>query len=141
MSVTKLNNEIVDDVSRHLGVQLSMDDAQTLRRAALTLQRWSELRCGIEATDNKLATISIEQDDNTGQWFRYWRGHLAGKYTTLKQREPNRYTGAEKRIRATLKPHGLYFYVQSDPRGAPLYVSDKPIDDSNYSSALAITTR
>jgi hypothetical protein len=43
-----------------------------------------------------------------------------------------------KRLDATLKPYGLHWYHQSDPRGAALYVSKSPITQADYTSALCI---
>jgi hypothetical protein len=40
---------------------------------------------------------------------------------------------SEKRIAEACKEAGLHFYLQTDPRGCVLYVSDKPMTDSGYS--------
>jgi hypothetical protein len=85
-----------------------------------SLQRWAELECG----DGRGC---IERDEFSGipQW--RWAtdtGKLCGRPI------PDREKGALRRVKAT----GLYFYHQTDPRGAALYVSNVPLNDQNYST-------
>ena len=53
---------------------------------------------------------------------RYRQSFVAGQFPTAK--------GALRRVKAT----GLYFYHQTDPRGAALYVANVPLNNQNYSS-------
>lgn len=102
------------------GINADFDVAHTLRRAELTLHRWAELECG----DGRGC---IERDEFSGipQW--RWAtdtGKLCGRPI------PDREKGALRRVKAT----GLYFYHQTDPRGAALYVANVPLNNQNYSS-------
>ena len=45
---------------------------------------------------------------------------------------------AENRIIERVKALGLHAYLQTDPRGATLYVDSKPIPDDNYTQAICI---
>ena len=59
------------------------------------------------------------------------------KYT-----EDNAYTVATEKIyqkiKEVLSDSKLYFYHQSDPRGASLYISAETITSTNYNNGLAI---
>lgn len=111
-------------------VDLSFDDANTLRKAQKTLHRWAELECG--TTDGH-----IEQDEKTGQWrfynarARYLDPNDPRAWSRIQDRE----TDALKRIAAVCQANGLHFYHQTDPRGCALYVAREPLTDQNYSSA------
>ena len=122
---------IADAIARRTGVTLdSVDDALTLRRAALTLHRWYEGECG---GGNAYASWAIERDDTTGAPYRVTYPHNGKAYRT---RIPDREQGALRRIAAVCARYGLAYYVQTDPRGATLYVA-RPEDgmtDRNYSS-------
>lgn len=51
------------EVHKHLNsLGFSYEQARTLRRISMTLQRWFELECGTEGHNN--STHSIERDDN-----------------------------------------------------------------------------
>jgi hypothetical protein len=41
-------------------------------------------------------------------------------------------------LKDLLAPDGLYFYHQSDPRGASLYIAEMELSQANYTNALAI---
>lgn len=114
------------DHLRKIGV--SYDDAVALRRIAMTLHRWHELECG---DGNNYGSWAIERDDaGDGPPFmvhhHYTHGR-GGDYTT-RTKIPDREAGALKRLGNILKHYpGLSFYIQGDPRGAPLYIL-KPRD-------------
>ena len=115
-------------------------DARALRRISLTLRRWYELECGD-------GHGHIERDEHTGKP-RYHRDHHSDEdphdpraWSYIADRE----TGAKVRLRTIMAryPH-LSPYVQTDPRGASLYlltdrqrVAGQPIDN-HYSNGLAI---
>jgi hypothetical protein len=104
------------DTLRNLG--FSNEEADKLRRISLTLQRWYERECGTDGG-------SIERGDDGKA---YWRSERTGKLTRTADRE----TGAIKRLRNIVHARNirqpraedplLSFYVQSDPRGAALYI-------------------
>ena len=110
--------------------------ANVLRRAERTLHRWHELECGTDAGHIEEA---VGPDGNTYHLFR-----PAGRMTSAGWVQPqarpmrNVYGPAIKRVELICKEHGLHHYVQTDPRGCALYVSDKPMTSENYNSGVAI---
>ena len=114
------------------GFRLSFDDAQTLRRAELTLHRWSEGECG------DVAGNLIERDDETGkpyissEWGARW-----GLRARTRRPIPDRERGALRRVADVCERLGLHFYHQGDPRGCSLYVDNEPIPNNNYTRAIA----
>ena len=85
------------------------DEANTLRRAEMTLHRWSEEECN----------GTIQRDEDTGKTYRVWTNGTT--WAT-----PDRETGALKRIAKIMAKHNaLTFYHQTDPRGCALYVIEK----------------
>lgn len=102
-------------------IGFTSDEAEALRRISMTLRRWHELECGD-------GNGCIERDELTGipQW-RY--ASDVGKYCG--RQIPDRETGAKKRLAAILgrvnvqragKVGRLDAYIQTDPRGAALYI-------------------
>ena len=101
------------------GLGFTAEEADKLRRISMTLQRWHELECGI---DNGC----VERNEQTG--LTYWRSEHTGRLS----RFPDRETGALKRLRNIVHDRNirqpraedplLSFYVQTDPRGAALYI-------------------
>lgn len=80
-----------------------------LRRISLTLRRWHMLECGVDGG-------GVERDD-TGK--TYWRSSLTLRRWPYADRE----TGALRRLASILADHApLTYYVQTDPRGAALYI-------------------
>jgi hypothetical protein len=114
-----------------LGVSLSFDQANTLRRAEITLHRWAELECG---DANEYASWGIERDSETDKPYmcRY-----ANNGKNNKWRIPDREAGALRRVRQVCKDAGLHFYHQTDPRGCALYVSNEPLPDNDYTRGIA----
>lgn len=97
-------------------------EAHQLRRISLTLHRWHERECGTDAG-------CIERDDATGRpyWVSEWGARwCAGKRT--RYLIPDRQTGALRRLSALVIARNaraadqLSAYVQTDPRGAALYI-------------------
>jgi hypothetical protein len=102
------------DTLRSLG--FSNEEADKLRRISMTLQRWHELECGIDGG-------CVERNPETE--LTYWRSEYTGKLS----RVPDRETGALKRLQSIVHARNiihaenpLSFYVQTDPRGAALYI-------------------
>jgi hypothetical protein len=120
------------------GMQLTIAQANTLRRAALTLHRWYELECG---DGNQWGSWAIERDDNgDGPPFMvcHHYQHGRGKDYTTRRRLSDREAGARKRVAQVCQEAGCHFYHQTDPRGCPLYISTEPIADNDYTRALAV---
>src|SRR3990167_5933489 len=85
---------------------ITFDDANTLRRAELTLQRWHELECG---DGNDYGSWAIERDDNGDgppfmvyHHYHWTRDETTGQQvnhaTASRTRIPDRETGARKRL-------------------------------------------
>lgn len=117
-------------------------EADKLRRISLTLQRWHELECGIDGG-------VIERDDDTGR--PYWKSERTGRRVPVADRE----TGARKRLRRILSDcntrrwigsgesiakSALSAYIQTDPRGAALYIL-RPGDLADGASVESCYTR
>jgi hypothetical protein len=120
-------------IAQRTGVNISTGDANTLRRAQLTLRRWAEAECG---NSNDYASFSIERDEQTGKPFRVVYPHTSDKprrYAT-----PDRESGALRRVAQVCTANGLHYFHQTDPRGCALYVSREPLTDSNYSNGAAV---
>src|SRR5690242_19908125 len=119
------------------GISLSFDEANTLRRAEKTLQRWAEQECG---DGNEWGSWAIERDEN-GEGAPYMVHHHYrhgnGKDWTSRTKIADREAGALRRVKAICQAHGLHYYHQTDPRGCALYVSNKPLPDHNYTQGVA----
>jgi hypothetical protein len=98
----------------------------------MTLHRWHEGECG-------LGNGCIERDEVTGK--TYWLSAVSGRRFAI----PDRETGALKRLAKIMARYpGLSAYVQTDPRGAALYIlrpGDVPEGgkvEAYYSRGLAV---
>lgn len=113
-----------NDTLRALG--FTQDEADQLRRISMTLHRWHELKCGN-------GRGYVERDEVTGR--PYWRAPT----TQFRRVLPDRETGAKRRLAAIVDAcnkarrtrmtdgkmtpqEGLRYYIQTDPRGAALYI-------------------
>lgn len=125
----QLADRIYRQTSRWNHVSLSTEDANTLRRAEMTLHRWAELECG---DGDQWASWAIERDEAGKPWMcRYpHNGPVVKGRTLIADRE----NGALRRVEALCKRLGLYYYHQTDPRGCALYVASVPLDAQNYST-------
>lgn len=113
------------------------EEAIKLRRISTTLRRWYELECGTEIG-------SVERDEETGK--PYWRNADTGKLSPFRDLE----TGATKRLieiigaRNSRQQTRVDYYLQTDPRGAALYIlrdQDVPKDKdaaAYYSRGICI---
>lgn len=126
------------DTLRSLG--FTHEEAEALRRISVRLHHWHEQECG---TDNGC----IERDEDTGKC--YWVNSHSGRRFPVRDLE----TGARKRLAAIiaarnvrpttnpdLRPGDFAYYVQSDPRGAALYIL-RPGDVPKGGSAHSYYTR
>lgn len=112
------------------------DDALALRRISMTLHRWHELECG---TDHGC----IERDEKTGK--PHWYNPNAPVHMVRVVSIPDREAGALKRLAKIMARYpSLSYYVQTDPRGAALYIlrpGDVPAGadvSSYYSRGVAV---
>ena len=119
------------------GISLDFDEANTLRRAQITLHRWGEQECG---DSSNYGAWCIERDEN-GEGLPYMVNHIyrhgKGKDTVTRTRIADREAGALRRVKAICQAHGLHYYHQTDPRGCALYVSREPLPDHNYTHGVA----
>ena len=103
----------------------TFDEAESLRRISNTLQRWHEAECNgtIQRGDDGVARgYRVNARYLDPQDPRYWYG------------VPDREAGAKKRLAAILArrnenilfdsawPRKVSAYIQTDPRGAALYI-------------------
>lgn len=131
----------IEFYNRFQKLGLSFDEIETLRRAEMTLHRWSGLECG---DANEYASWAIERDEVTQKPFmvRYSHNEAKSRKTPIADRE----SGALKRIAKVLESHpDLAYYYQTDPRGCALYLLRKGIDilpgesiDSVYTRGFAV---
>jgi hypothetical protein len=126
MNRYKQDRELADKLG------IPMEDATTLRRASLTLHRWAEEQCGMS---NDYSDWTIEQDEETGHWFRVIRERTGRTY---RYRISDREKGALARCRSTCERTGLHFFHQTDPRGRALYVSREPLTNSDYTKGIPV---
>jgi hypothetical protein len=99
------------------------DEAEALRRISMTLHRWFEHECN--------GTIQRDGENGDGAPF-YYNPDTGRRHG----RAPDREAGAMKRLRGIIEARNmrvfqeyptrentdLTFYIQSDPRGAVLYI-------------------
>lgn len=128
MTAIDKTHALADRIRNVTRIDISFNDAWTLRRAEKTLHRWSELECG---DGNEWASWSIERDEATGRSFMVTHPHT-GK--TRRHAVPDRERGAIKRVAALCQRLGLHYFHQTDPRGCSLYVAAVELTDNNYSS-------
>ena len=105
-------------------------EAESLRRISMTLRRWYELECG---DGNDYGSWAIERDECTDipYMVRHHYRHGQGKDSMTKTRIADREKGAIKRLEKIMarvnvaragKVKPLSYYLQTDPRGASLYI-------------------
>ena len=108
-----------------LSLGFTVTEAESLRRISMTLRRWFERECGD-------GYGCVERDEDTGR--TYTRSAMTGKRWPCRDME----TGARRRLAAILVARNnrqnaigatyqhaagrLSAYVQTDPRGAALYI-------------------
>ena len=127
-TTTKERYEVMTRLG-NLGIAYA--DACALRKISLTLHRWFERECGIDGG-------CIERDETTKK--TYW----LNSETMHRYWIPDRETGAYKRLAAIMARYPrLIHFVQTDPRGASLYILTKAQAgtdklDSIYNRGVAI---
>lgn len=121
---------------------ISFSDASALRRIAMTLHRWHELECG---DGNNYASWSIVRGSKTGGVFEYddngkpyLERHIHTENKAHYEPIADRERGALKRLAEIMAKYPkLSAYVQSDPRGAALYIG-KGLTETNYTNGIAV---
>lgn len=90
----------------------TFSEMETVRRAAMTLHRWSEHECN----------GYIERDEETGKCYGYNPNHtyLAANDPRARWRVADRETPALNRVKAIAEKHGCDVEYNGDPRGWPL---------------------
>ena len=129
--------ELMRDLERD-GLSVSFEDANTLRRAQITLHRWAELECG---DSDQYKSWAIERDEHTDIPYMRLYFHTTmqnGGRTQERYRIPDRETGALRRVAEVCRRIGAYYYHQGDPRGSALRISSKPIPENDYTRAVAV---
>lgn len=140
-------------IARLQGLGIFTDDAWSLRKISMTLQRWFELECGDGNEHGSWAIVRGRKDsngfhhDDDGKPFIERHHYLHGKgkdyvtYTSIADREG----GARRRLaRIMARYPSLQAYVQTDPRGCALYVlkpGDVPASEdvsAYYSRGVAV---
>ena len=108
-----------------LSLGFTTDEAAKLRRISLTLRRWYEYECG--TGNNHADYFIVRESDGTP----YMETHLNGQgvFKTYRHRIADRETGALRRLAAIINARNerraeppLKPYIQTDPRGAALYI-------------------
>lgn len=139
---------------RLVNAGISLEDAQALRRISMTLHRWHELECGDgnEYASWRLVRGHKERRDGQhpgGHGPRYIfvydedgepfeERHVHSRNDTQYTRVPDRELGALKRLRAIMAKYPkLTAFVQTDPRGASLYIGEG-LTDTNYNRGIAV---
>lgn len=125
-------NNSVEVIRRLQGLGIERSDALGLRRISMTLHRWHEMEFGVDSG-------CIERDETTGK--TYWLNSMSMRRYPVADRE----TGARKRLAKIMAKYPtLQAYIQSDHRGASLYIlkpGDVPEgqdDDAYYSRGVAV---
>ena len=114
-------------------LDITTDDANTLRRAERTLHTWGEQECG---DGNAYMSWSIERDETTNKPYRVVYPHTGESRRT---RIADREAGALRRVAAVCKANGLHFFHQTDPRGIALYVAREPLKANDYTRGFAVS--
>jgi hypothetical protein len=131
MKAREKNRQLAERL-RARGIPATLEDADTLRLAQITLHRWAELECG---NGNDHASWAIERDETTDIPYMVTYPHNSN--TSRRHRIPDRETGALRRVKALCDRLGVYCYHQTDPRGCALYVGAEPLTDANYCYGVA----
>lgn len=154
MSTAKAKFELY---TRLQNLGFTYEEAVSLRRIEMTLQRWAEAECG---DSNDYCSWSVERDETTGKPYccRYPHDGKMTRYPIA-----DREAGALRRLKAIVDARNLRAqvetfpggsssvhgrneiipYHQGDPRGCMLYlvkrsvIEDQPIDQV-YTRGLAV---
>jgi hypothetical protein len=130
-------------ISRLTDAGISFEDAWQLRRISMTLQRWFELECGDRNQYASWAIVrgrkinGVFEHDDDGKPFIERRIHTENKprYESIADRE----NGAKRRLARIMQNYPtLSAYIQTDPRGASLYILPEGVTAENYNNGIAV---
>jgi len=123
---------------RGTGVILNMEDAETLRRAELTLHRWDEKKCAWTTVGMHGGSFALVRDED-GDNKPYIEFHPNVGMKTSWRKIPDREAGALSRVAEVCRRNGLDYFHQGDPRGCALYISKAGagMNDTNYNQFVA----
>ncbi len=129
------------------------EEAVSLRRIEMTLQRWAEAECG---DSNDYCSTAIERDEDSGKPFRVVMRHDQKPSEARRYAIADREAGALKRLRAIVAARDARYralggdgqndlipYHQTDPRGCMVYLVKRsdlgasPIDQV-YNRGIAV---
>ena len=138
MTKGEKKRELMARLYRQTGVFLSFQDAETLRKAELTLHRWSERKCGWSTSGKYGASMALVRDED-GDGKPYLEIHPNVGMRTQWVRTPDLEKGALRRVAEVCKRNGLEYFHQGDPRGCSLFISKAGagMNDANYSGFVA----
>ena len=115
-----MNRDTIEMLNRVQRRGLSLDDALAVRRIAMTLHRWYELECGD-------GNGYIERDETTGKpyYVNCNSRYLGANDPRARWPIADRERGAIRRLDKIMARYpSLRYYLQTDPRGASLYLYD-----------------
>ena len=126
-----MNKDTWHMIERLKSLGITEEDALALRRISMTLHRWHELECG-DSNEYGSWCISRGRKDKGGAFeyaddgapYQERTSHTCSgaAYTRI----PDREKGAHKRLAAIMARYPkLSSYVQTDPRGAALYIIER----------------
>ena len=142
MKAYRKDMELMARQYKQTGVFLSFKDAETLRRAELTLHAWDEKRCGWSTSGPYGASFALVRDED-GDNKPYIEIHPNSSLKTRWEPIPDLEAGALRRIEEVCKRNGLEFYHQGDPRGCNLYIakSGAGMNATNYPNFIPCSVR
>ena len=115
-----MNRDTIEMLNRVQRRGLSLDDALAVRRIAMTLTRWYELECGD-------GNGYIERGETTGKpyYVNCNSRYLSPNDPRARHVIADRERGAIRRLDKIMARYpSLRYYLQTDPRGASLYLYD-----------------
>ena len=106
-----------------MALGFTQGETEQLRRISNTLQRWHEMECGD-------GNGCIERDEKTGipYWYNANARYVDPNDPRARRAIPDREKGALKRLAGIIayrnewSQGNLSYFVQTDPRGAALYI-------------------
>jgi len=136
----KLNKQQIQRVN-FIGRVLSLSQSEVIH--LLTEERflgaWHERECqdmetgAVEWIETPWGSPGVTKDI---PWLRK-SYRVRGEYRETSYRLRDTYTPRRDRLVQWCKDRGLYCHIQTDPRGAAVYVSRSPISNSDTSQATA----
>lgn len=111
---------------------ITISEISEIVTLAIKLNELNELMAG---TTHNNADLLVYEKSN-GDYYMSIRDHFTGLSCEVEIKDP--ISPIKNKLNELSQKYNIYFYHQTDPKGMPLYVSDKPIDASNYLDAIAV---